>query len=61
MSRRRISQNMKDTVARTSQQYRYIITPPKARSGQAVIEGTRIGVHDVVGLLRNGENVGPAT
>jgi uncharacterized protein (DUF433 family) len=25
--------------------------------GRTVIEGTRIGVHDVVGLLQNGETV----
>ena len=48
---------MKDTVNRTSQQYRYITRLPNVRSGEAVIEGTRIGVHDVVGLLQNGENV----
>jgi uncharacterized protein (DUF433 family) len=27
------------------------------RSGNAIIEGTRIGVHDVIGLLQNGETV----
>jgi uncharacterized protein (DUF433 family) len=27
------------------------------RSGQAIIEGTRVGVHDVIGLLQNGESV----
>ena len=27
------------------------------RGGQVVIRGTRIGVHDVVGLLQNGETV----
>jgi hypothetical protein len=25
------------------------------RSGNAMIEGTRIGVHDVIGLMQNGE------
>lgn len=25
--------------------------------GHAIIEGTRIGVHDVIGLLQNGESV----
>ena len=25
--------------------------------GEAIIEGTRIGVHDVIGLLQNGETV----
>jgi hypothetical protein len=25
------------------------------RGGHAIIEGTRVGVHDVMGLLQNGE------
>ncbi len=37
--------------------YRYITRYPGVRSSQAVIEGTRIGVHDVVGLLQHGETV----
>jgi len=37
--------------------YRYITRQPGVRSGHAIIEGTRIGVHDVVGLLQNGETV----
>jgi uncharacterized protein (DUF433 family) len=37
--------------------YRYIIREPGVRSGHAVIEGTRIGVHDVIGLLQTGESV----
>ena len=39
----------------TSETYRYITRIPGVRSGNAVIEGTRLGVHDVVGLLVNGE------
>jgi uncharacterized protein (DUF433 family) len=27
------------------------------RSGQAIVEGTRIGVHDVIALLQTGETV----
>ena len=38
--------------------YRYITRQPGVRSGHAIIEGTRIGVHDVIGLLQNGETVG---
>ncbi|MSO23394.1 MAG: DUF433 domain-containing protein [Acidobacteria bacterium] len=30
---------------------------PKTRRGHTVIEKTRIGVHDVVGLLQNGETL----
>ncbi len=44
-------------MARTSQKYRYITQLPKVRGGHSIIEGTRIGVHDVVALLQNGESV----
>jgi uncharacterized protein (DUF433 family) len=44
-------------MVRASQRYRYINRVPKVRGGHALVEGTRIGVHDVVGLLQNGENV----
>lgn len=44
-------------MARTSQEYKYIARLPKTRGGHPVIEKTRIGVHDVVGLLQNGETV----
>ena len=37
--------------------YRYIIRTRGVRGGTARVEGTRIGVHDVVGLLQNGETV----
>lgn len=37
--------------------YRYIQRQAGVRSGRAIIEGTRIGVHDVVGLLQNGETI----
>ena|SRR5688572_8204213 len=37
--------------------YRYIVKSPKVRGGAARIEGTRISVHDVVGLLQNGETI----
>jgi len=41
----------------TSETYRYITRTPGVRGGNARIEGTRIGVHDVIGLLQNGETV----
>lgn len=44
-----------DTATATA--YRYITHQPGVRSGHAIIQGTRIGVHDVVGLLENGETV----
>lgn len=37
--------------------YRYIVRQPGVRGGEAAIAGTRIGVHDVVGLLQNGETI----
>ena len=37
--------------------YRYLVKLPNVRGGNPVIEGTRIGVHDVVGLFVNGSTV----
>jgi uncharacterized protein (DUF433 family) len=37
--------------------YRYIVKTDGLCGGNARIEGTRIGVHDVVRLLQNGETV----
>lgn len=37
--------------------YKYITRTPGVRGGNARIEDTRIGVHDVIGLLQNGETV----
>ena len=37
--------------------YRYIVESAGVRSGHPIVEGTRIGMHDVVGLLQNGETV----
>ena len=41
----------------TATNYRYIVRTEGVRGGNARIEGTRIGVHDVVGLLQNGETI----
>jgi len=40
-----------------SETYRYIVRSPGVRSGNAIVESTRIGVHDVIGLLQNGETI----
>ena len=40
-----------------SESYRYIVRSPEVRGGNARIEGSRIGVHDVIGLLQNGETI----
>ena len=37
--------------------YRYLINLPGVCAGHTIIEGTRIGVHDVVALLQNGETI----
>jgi uncharacterized protein (DUF433 family) len=41
----------------TSVGYRYITLLPGVRGGHAIVEGTRVGVHDVISLLQNGETV----
>ena len=41
----------------TSESYRYIVRSPGVRGGNARVEGTRTGVHDVIGLLQNGETI----
>jgi len=40
-----------------SEPYRYIVRTPDVRGGNPRVEGTRIAVHDVIGLLQNGETV----
>lgn len=37
--------------------YPYLTRQPNVRGGHAIVQGTRIGVHDVIGLLQNGETV----
>jgi len=37
--------------------YRYIVRSEDVRGGNPRVEGTRIAVHDVIGLLQNGETV----
>ena len=44
-------------MALAAETYRYIVATPDVRGGRARLEGTRIGVHDVIGLLQNGETV----
>lgn len=45
----------------TSESYRYIVRSPGVRSGNPIVENTRIAVHDVVGLLQNGETIDTLT
>ena len=37
--------------------YRYIVKEPGVRSGHPIVEGTRIGVHDVVAMIKTGASV----
>ena len=37
--------------------YRYVVKSPGIRSGHAIVEGTRIGVHDVVAMFQTGATV----
>jgi uncharacterized protein (DUF433 family) len=41
----------------TETSYRYLTRVPGVRSGAAIVVNTRIGVHDVVGLVVNGATV----
>ena len=34
--------------------YRYLVNLPGVCNGQTIVESTRIGVHDVVGMIVNG-------
>jgi uncharacterized protein (DUF433 family) len=40
-----------------AQTYRHLVSHHGVRSGNPIVEGTRIGVHDVVGLVLNGASV----
>jgi uncharacterized protein (DUF433 family) len=46
---------------RISETYRYIVRAVGVRSGNPFVEGTRIAVHDVIGLLQNGETIDTLT
>ena len=46
-----------DSGSAVAPQYAYITRIDGVRGGNAIVVGTRIGVHDVVGLLQNGETV----
>ncbi len=48
-------------MGRISETYRYIVRSAGVRSGNPIVEGTRIGVHDVIGLLQNGETLDTLT
>ncbi len=37
--------------------YRYIVRRAGVRSGYPIVEGTRVGVHDVVAMIKSGASV----
>jgi uncharacterized protein (DUF433 family) len=41
----------------TAASFRHIASIPGVRSGHPIIAGTRVAVHDVIGLTLTGENV----
>jgi uncharacterized protein (DUF433 family) len=53
----RIEPKQPDSEAPLTMGYAYITRQTGVRNGNAIIAGTRIGVHDVIGLLQNGESV----
>jgi uncharacterized protein (DUF433 family) len=44
-----------------SETYRYIVRSAGVRSGNPIVQNTRIAVHDVIGLLQNGETIDTVT
>ncbi|MFO1350916.1 MAG: DUF433 domain-containing protein [Gammaproteobacteria bacterium] len=49
------------TTSPTALAYRYLTRAPSVRSGNTIIENTRIGVRDVIGMFQNGETVDTIT
>jgi uncharacterized protein (DUF433 family) len=45
------------SVRSIAESYRYIVRTPGVRSARPIVENTRIAVHDVIGLLHNGETI----
>jgi len=49
------------SIGSASETYRYVVRSPGVQSGNATVEGPRIAVHDVIGLLQNRETVDTLT
>jgi uncharacterized protein (DUF433 family) len=52
-----ITTNESEPESRVIAEYVYITRQRDIRGGNPIVVGTRIGVHDVVGLLQNGETI----
>jgi uncharacterized protein (DUF433 family) len=44
-----------------SETYRYVVRSAVVPSGNPIVENTRVGVHDVIGLLQNGQTIDTVT
>ncbi len=44
-----------------SETWRYIVRSAGVRSGNPIVENTRVAVHDVIALLQNGETIDTVT
>lgn len=55
--RQRTARSHGEDMTSTSTGYRYIVQSAGVRGGTPAVAGTRIGVHDVIGLLQNGETI----
>ena len=53
----RMTTDQSEPDSRVAIEYAYITRQSGVRGGNPIVAGTRIGVHDVVGLLQNGETV----
>jgi uncharacterized protein (DUF433 family) len=51
------TRNQLDADSSVATEYPYITRQSAVRGGNPIVAGTRIGVHDVIGLLQNGETV----
>ena len=49
--------NRDESGSLVATRYAYITRVNGVRGANAIVAGTRIGVHDVIGLLQNGETV----
>jgi len=57
MRRKLVEKRIEEKDMQTSTEYRYLKRIPGLRGGKPVVEDTRVGVHDVVGLITNGSSV----
>jgi uncharacterized protein (DUF433 family) len=54
---KQITTNQSDGGSIPATEYAFITRHRGVRGGNPIVAGTRIGVHDVIGLLQNGQTV----